>query len=91
MKPTAGRIVNYVISDGKVRPFLIVEPWGLETEGAVNGLLFVDGPNDGGKIGVIGDVDLNKNPVIWKSSVPYQAAPESGKLTPFTWHWPARV
>lgn len=42
----AGRIVNYVMANGKVRPFIIVEPW--DSTGIVNGVLLFDGSNDKG-------------------------------------------
>lgn len=79
--PTAGRIVNYVMKDGQVRPFLIVSA----TDNAPNGKLFYDCTNDSGNF-------PNQEPVnigdgveqLW--SVTY-----SEEKKPGTWHWPTKA
>lgn len=81
MKPTVGRIVHYVLTDGQHRPAIVVRAWGEEPHSApdyadsVNLQVFLDGSNDGSESGV-----------DWETSVRYD---ETGK-TPYTWHWPER-
>lgn len=95
MKPTSSRIVNYVMNDFTVRPFLITRVWSDTT---VNGTLFIDGSND---YQIVPNTTLDYTAplvlTVWKTSVVYNdpssVEREDGKTTPVanTWHWPARV
>jgi hypothetical protein len=82
----AGRIVNYVMANGVVRPFLVVNAF--DGEGTVNGLLFFDGINDA-KIQVVHPKPEPSGalPVFAMliASVSY-----SEDLLPGTWHWPQK-
>lgn len=82
----AGRIVNYVMADGTLRAFFVVNPW--DGTGLVNGILFFDGVNDA-KIHVVPlGVDSSGHvPAFAKllASVPY-----SEDATPGSWHFGAK-
>lgn len=82
----AGRLVNYVMANGVVRPFLVVNAF--DGEGTVNGLLFFDGINDA-KIQVVHPRPEPSGalPVFAMliASVSY-----SEDLLPGTWHWPQK-
>src|SRR5579859_3110440 len=85
-KVTAGRIVNFVLKDGQVRPLMIVRVWGdSPMPGYINGVLLFDGSNDANVLPheVPNPVGV---PVMWVTSVHYDAA-----KVPGTWHWPERV
>lgn len=77
MTPSVGRIVHYVLPDGRNRgthrPALIVAVW---SETIVNLQVFTDGPNDGNDY-VTGQV--------WRTSVRFAEEGDFG-----TWHWPER-
>ena len=74
-KPTTGRMVHFVMPNGKHRPAIVVEPWG--GLGAVNLQVFPDGSNDGAGVAN----------VEWRTSVKYD---NSETPEPGTWHWPER-
>lgn len=81
--PSVGRIVHYVIPDGRApgdhRPAIIVRIWGPPHPGVACQLqVFMDG--DGS---LSNDVAPN---VVWRTSVVQDS---SGKLG--TWHWPEPV
>lgn len=80
----AGRLVNFVMADGAVRPLLIVNPW--DGSGPVDGVLFFAGaqdrarhvrplsPGGSGHLPTFATLLLN---------VAHSHEPEVGK-----WHWP---
>ncbi len=61
---TEGRIVHYVMPNGKHRPAVVVEVW--DGKGAVNLQVFTDSMNDGAPN------------VQWQTSVPFSESPEAG-------------
>lgn len=84
----SGRILNFVIASGDIRPLLVVNP--LNGFGPVNGILFFDPATDSAEtLGVpllpnkYGHAPLFCVPL---SNVPY----EELALNSGTWHWPAR-
>ena len=80
MEPSIGRIVHYILSDGRSpgehRPAIIVKIWNPDM---LQLQVFTDGSNDG---------DVYKSGVFWATSV-YYADPSEKKF--HTWHWPERV
>lgn len=77
---TEGRIVHYVLPDGKSRgasrPAIVVNSWPdvnpeLRTKGYCNLMVFVDGDND-----------YEGKSLIWATSKTFS---ENGE--PGTWHW----
>jgi len=90
MTPTIGRIVHYVLPEGRSagdhRPAVIVRVWGEDQVragtlpasalGTVQLQVFVDDSNDGFEAETV---------AVWKTSVIHD---ETGK--PNTWHWPER-
>jgi hypothetical protein len=92
MKISIGRIVHYVLPNGKHRPAIIVETWGNETTTehiAVQLQVFIDGTNDLiGNTGAYGEISQEeaKAGVAWRTSVEY--ASESRACS---WHWPERT
>lgn len=90
---TEGRIVHYVLEDGRSkgqhRPAIVVRDWKQE-----NGLcqlqVFTDGLNDGFESGHYlhepGAAFTLPQNVIWRTSVHYDENKEPG-----TWHWPERA
>lgn len=84
-KPTVGRIVHYVLPDGRsaghTRPAIVVRVWG-GTDGGhdmplIQLQVFTDGRNDG---------DEYASGIAWKTSVHYDADGAPG-----TWRWPPRA
>ena len=79
--PSIGRIVHYVLRDGRSagehRPAIIVRVWEPEA-GYVNLQVLTDGANDGAEAG---------SGMIWATSV----FPDEQFQGPGTWHWPERV
>ena len=77
-QPTVGRIVHYVLSDGRSagehRPGIIVRVW--EDGHGVQLQVFTDGSNDGPQFA---------SGLYWATSVEYD---DGGR--PGTWHWPER-
>lgn len=80
--PTPGRIVRYVLSDGRAagesRPAIIVRVFD-PTDTKVQLQVFTDGMNDGLTR------DTGSEGIMWKTSVPYDPDGALG-----TWHWPPR-
>jgi hypothetical protein len=77
LKPTEGRIVNYVLPTGRnagqVRPAIIVRVWP-DNDESIQLQVFTDCTNDG----------TEYSPgVVWKTSVHHD---QEGKA-PGTWHW----
>lgn len=74
-KITVGRIVNFVMPDGSIRPAIVVRVWGSGDPGEdlVNVQVFTDSHNDGFEWGV-----------EWRTSVRHD---EIHNATG-TWHWP---
>lgn len=93
-KPSIGRVVHYVLSDGdgvkshavgEHRPAIVVRVWPgeygtNECPDGVNLQAMIDGSND--IDGAHGAGCL----LLWKTSIPYSSEPKPG-----TWHWPERV
>jgi hypothetical protein len=83
---TIGRLVNYVLQDGQIRPLLVVRVWGdVPINGYVNGILYFDGSNDAR---VLPHEHPNPAgmPMQWVTSIHYDAEKKPG-----TWHWPERI
>lgn len=98
MKPTLGRVVHYVLregrSAGKSRPAFIVEPWAESQDdpawkGKVNLVVFLDGANDRGAHGEAW-VEEGGSPAVytqmWVGSAEHDEAGAPG-----TWRWPPRT
>lgn len=82
-----GRIVNYVMKNGEVRPLVVVRVWqsGMHP-GYLNGVLLIDGLNDEGQLPSLTIERENLvPPAIWITSTWY----DENKV-PGTWHWPDR-
>ena len=81
-----GRIVNYVMADGAVRPLIVVNAW--DRTGVVNGVLLFDGLNDRSNhpVALVAD-DSGFPPTVarWITSARYSESAEPG-----TWSWPKR-
>ncbi len=77
---TEGRIVHFVMENGKHRPAVVVETWqhvpSYQEEGVVNLQVFTDGTNDGY------DDHRNAAGIRWETSVHYSEGKEAR-----TWHW----
>lgn len=83
-----GRLVNYVMKDGAIRPFLVVEAF--DGRGLVNGILFFDGKNDAANHVhhlQVHDSGFLPSHSAWTPGVDFDA---TGALTPGTWHWPLK-
>lgn len=86
---TEGRIVHYQIESGsgivKCRAAVITESWAhLDTSyqhGEVNLTVFTDWSNDSHVFG-------GRDPLVWKTSVPYHEPQAFGDRIPGTWHFP---
>lgn len=87
----AGRIVNFVMKGGCLRPLLIVRV-PADGIGIVNGVLFFDGLNDIGNFPATLGAPLVRDSYgrtlssLWASGVGYD---ETGDLEG-TWHWPTK-
>lgn len=90
MKPTIGRIVNYVLANSDIRPAIIVRIW---SDTCVNLRVFFDGSNDERAGGFEYGSTAAAFGAEWRTSVSYVEPPAySGlELQPNTWHWPQRV
>lgn len=88
MVPTKGRIVNYVMKDGRTRPAMVTEVFN---EKMVNLIVFHDGSNDSFNIPV-GDVDPNLYDTFRATSASLQEVGTDigALLSPNTWHWPVK-
>lgn len=87
---TEGRIVHYVMPDGRHRPAIIVRVWN--KDGTVNLTVFTDWTNDSHGTDLRGinyamGADC-ANGVMWRSSVLYDANKDP---LPGTWHWIERA
>lgn len=83
---TIGRIVHYVMPDGKtIRPAITVRVWSPNPDGngCSNLQVFTDGSNDGQPNG---DGTSTVENVLWRTSVCFDRDKKPG-----TWHWPART
>jgi hypothetical protein len=69
---TEGRMVHFVMPNGKHRPAVIVQVWD-RWQGTSNLQVFTDGNNDGGWGG---------GGLYWATSIMY-----SEDAKPSTWHW----
>jgi hypothetical protein len=89
MKPTVGRIVNYVLNNGEIRPAIIVQVW---SDTCVNLRVFFDGSNDAAAEGFDYGLTAAAFGAEWRTSVCY-AEPTDGvvEFRAHTWFWPARV
>lgn len=80
---TEGRIVHFVMPDGKHRPAIIVQVWN--PEGTVNLQVFTDGLNDERTVSGEESTAFNdsvKTGILWRTSIVYSEDKE-----PDTWHW----
>lgn len=78
MTPRVGQIVNFVLSDStSIRPLIVVRAWGDVEHNMVNGILFLDGPNDSAL------ANTRSEPAIWKTSVYHDELHRAN-----TWHFP---
>jgi hypothetical protein len=77
--PTIGRIVNYVMAVGVIRPMMIVRVMDADN-GVINGQIFRDGAGDD-RYDARGLANLK-----WVSGVRYDAS-----KVPGSWHWPERL
>ena len=75
-----GRIVHFVMKDGKHRPAIVVQVWEDSVDGQCNLDVFTDGTNDG----------MDHDLVVWRTSVPFHNPAVNGPK-PFSWHWPEKV
>ncbi len=78
---TEGRIVHYVMPDGKHRPAIIVQVWQQAdmSTGYANLVVFVDGAND---LHYPSTPDKPDQVTLWKTSIYYS---DEKKVN--TWHW----
>lgn len=74
-----GKFVNYVITNGEVRPMLVVVAFEKGDAFMVNGVQFRDGSNDDRKDNAGGIYRGKLN--VWRPSVAYDAQKHPG-----TWH-----
>lgn len=81
-----GRLVNYVMANGVVRPFLVVNAF--DGGGVVNGLLVFDGINDA-KIQVVHPKPEPSGALPVFAMLIASVEYSEDKL-PGTWHWPAK-
>ena len=73
-----GRIVHYVLPDGKHRPALVVNVWNKD-KGECNLQVFLDDPND----------RIRKEEFyspVWMGTIAYDEL-----MSPNTWHWIERI
>lgn len=82
---TEGRIVHYVMRDGKHRAAIIVNAWSESSyqNGEVNLTVFPDWTNDLGALPQ--GTDVTGSSLMWATSVPYSEMKGIG-----TWHWPEK-
>lgn len=84
MKPTIGRIVNYVMKDLTVRPMVVIKVYSDEGNGdMINGQLIYDGPNDADNIPG-GDPPNLGDGMQRITSIAFQG----NLISSNTWHWP---
>ena len=89
-KATNGRIVHYVLANGKHRPAIVVEDW--QDGETVNLQVFLDGSNDAtaeihdGSAGVVFEHERTVG-IAWRTSVAYA---DAKKKLVGSWHWPER-
>lgn len=87
--PSIGRVVQYSLDDGTVRPAVIVQVWQSDPETAtVNLQVLLDGSNDMGhetkKTGV--SAEEAARGMAWRTSRQVSTEPKPGR-----WHWPPYV
>ena len=79
--PNEGRLVNYVMKNGAIRPMLVVSGGDMSP----NGKLFYDSTNDVGNFNGADPQNIGDGvEQMW--SVPYSADKKPG-----TWHWPVKA
>lgn len=77
-----GRVVHYVMPNGKHRPAMVSRVWESE-RGMVNLVVTLDGRNDIGDLKAAGvHPDDIQGFQLWATSEYYSEQPE-----PHTWHW----
>jgi hypothetical protein len=83
---TIGRIVHFVMPDGKSRPAQVVEVF---TPPTVNLQVFTDGGNDRANwiklLGYMPSPEADVPALLWRTSVGFDG---SDKPVAGTWHWP---
>jgi hypothetical protein len=93
---TIGRIVHYVLSDGKGailgriehRAAIVVRVFDSgKEEGLANLYVFLDGSNDARIPKPEGTTEMVQNGMLWATSV----HPDETGTIPGTWHWPEIV
>ncbi|MFA5836210.1 MAG: hypothetical protein WC837_04555 [Bellilinea sp.] len=83
-----GRIVHYVMPDGKHRPAIIVRVWDkAHTNGCVNLTVFTDWTNDSRGPDYVMDADCAAGK-MWRTSVLFDGNTDPA---PGTWHWIERA
>lgn len=91
-KPTVGRIVNFTLANGEVRPAIVVRVWSAS---CVNVRVFLDGSNDAGGPLTIKTAEGHSYDVCdesgWATSVNYDEGVDGAAPPPRTWHWPTRA
>ena len=75
-KVTVGRIVNFVVAEGIIRPMIVTN---VNEGGTINGVQFRDGSNDDQHDHCV----TPKQTQAWRTSVSYDA-----KASVNSWHWP---
>lgn len=91
VKPTVGRIVNFTLANGEVRPAIIVRVWN---DTCINVRVFLDGSNDDAALTVHLDgasYDVADRVTGWSTSVCYEEPVDGAAAAPRTWHWPSRA
>jgi hypothetical protein len=92
---TEGRIVHYVMPDGKHVPAIVVKVWDTTgSMGTSNLQVFTDGsnslpftPEEKQQFQNFGmDLDAVRHGHIWKTSIMFSEEPKPG-----TWHWIEKV
>lgn len=82
----AGRLVNFVMADESVRPFLVVIP--NDATGPVNGVLFIDGPHD--RQLCPRNIAPEQSGAFPEVAVRLVDVAYSELHEPGSWHWPAK-
>ena len=84
-----GRIIHYVLKNGKHRPAIIVQEWdeGGGAIGLINVVVFLDGTNDLDRTGDVAEFSSAEieRCTAWRTSIHFSATKEPG-----TWHWPEK-
>lgn len=81
---TEGRIVHYVLTNGKHRPAIVVRVFESgRPQGLANLIVFSDGSNDAGVV----SGNVSEQGLFWATSAHYDPA----GTVHHTWHWIERA